>query len=417
MISPGTPKTRRRVEREIWNGLHIRTLGACTIPRFSIASHPRPDRHERDICLACPRKHNSLYGDDPNTHARETREGFAPSTEGAGTAVDDARIGNVLHMHQEHDGESLTTSTPHWREYPIGAVGEGAQSTLRILAPFGVGIVFTFLLVLVVGITYEEDAIFNALLNLGVTYNDWEPISDLLDYATRMSAFPMLLLAYAIGLAAAVAMCIRDIATSKALVKAARSEEPRIAVPSPAQVESVIKKRFNGLWLLSIYTAGALALFAIIMIIVATTEGYSDFSSIGFLTLGVAALFGALVWFMSAVLHPAHHRRRLIICEWWTTEDEKQAWAAARASARGSEKTTSNSTRVERDPRTDRGAKIVKYAGFLFAASIIAIFAIMFVLYPNGSQFHGAGERINLSPGFESLLTIALLVILACATV
>lgn len=57
--------------------------------------------------------------------------------------------------------------------------------------------------------------------------------------------------------------------------------------------------------------------------------------------------------------------------------------------------------------------RIIAYAGLFFNLATNAFFVVLFILYPNGSAFLGAGEHASLTTTFQSSLNVVLIVVVA----
>lgn len=297
-----------------------------------------------------------------------------------------------------------------WKEYPVGFTGENAQMMVRTLTPFGIGIAFTFVLILVIGIAHEQGVFFDIALNLGMRYPDWEPIKMVLESMLRTALLPVLVLAYVSVLAICAAWALRDATISKALVHAARNAASRRAVPSPTQVESVIKKQFTGLSIFTITSAGTALIGGIVGLSVAISGGHPEAVLPSWIVIGVGIAQGAAAWLLEITAHKEHRRRRLIICEYWTTEDEQRAWDAAHTAQNNAAKELTDSARIERNPAVTRGARIVRLAGAAFMLAINLMYAVLFIMYPNATRFD-AGEQVIYPASIQSVLNICLLVV------
>lgn len=217
-----------------------------------------------------------------------------------------SQLGDPDEPHQspsDAGGREESEPRARWKEYPIGATGEAAQATLSIAVPLGIGIVLTFIFDLLMGFLYEEDIIYDVLSNAGMTSADWEPISTAIDYSTRMSLFPILVLAYVVVLGGSICGCVTDIATSRGLVKAIHNGASRREVPPPAQIESVIATRFGALWAVLLWSGIGLAFFGIIALIMAANDNKPIWALYGVLLLATGGVFGLAMRLTETKLH------------------------------------------------------------------------------------------------------------------
>lgn len=92
---------------------------------------------------------------------------------------------------------------------------------MRTLTPFGVSLILTFGVILVLGFVNEERVLGEGLRAAGLSFEASDAITTGLDYLFRTAMIPLLIIGYAAGLGGCVALRARDTPASKALVTAA----------------------------------------------------------------------------------------------------------------------------------------------------------------------------------------------------
>lgn len=306
------------------------------------------------------------------------------------------------------DDETPGTSTTHyWREYPVGFGGELARVFVRTLIPFGVALLLTFALILVIGIVNEENLISEALYGV-LSAEARDAIATGLDYLFRMSMLPLLIVGYLVGLGSCVALCARDVTASTALATAAKSGASRSAVPHPRQVESVIKERFWPIWIFLVISTGCLLLVAILLVIFSLAEGFPEGLLVALGLVVAAAIFGLCFYVVHRELPVKHAARRAIIAAHWTFDHESAAWTAARASEKESVGSTA------RDPRIKRGRRILKRSSAFGGVAVVLLYAVMMITHPyaRGGGNPDAGPRVTYPDAIETMLAAAMWIML-----
>ncbi|GAB3421945.1 hypothetical protein [Flindersiella endophytica] len=212
----------------------------------------------------------------------------------------------------------------HWHEYDVGLVGEVARACAGALVAFLIGLGCAFVLILGVGLLAEE-----ALLG--------DPgVEEAIDHLSRMSVGVLAALASVAWGASAVASYVREVATSKALVRAAARGASRYEVPSPQQVESVTREPAEQLIFFAWATAAVTGLVGVIGLLVmlfdrADSESLLIFSIVtGYALVMLLVGLAARKWFTAA-----HERRKARIAAHWSVEDEGKAWRPAHQASRG----------------------------------------------------------------------------------
>lgn len=206
----------------------------------------------------------------------------------------------------------------HWYEYPIGLVGEVVRASVRTLVPFLCGLGGTFVLVLGVGIMADE----GLLGDPGV--------ANAVD-ALLLQALPLLMVAGVVAWGGyALATCLREVTTSRAIVRATRGGADRHQVPSPEQVEAVTREPGKQLTYFALGTGGPLALIGIIGVGIAfTRDDVIETLTISAVALGWAALMVPVAFYAPKRLIAEQERRQKAIAAHWSTQDEANAWKRA----------------------------------------------------------------------------------------
>ncbi|MFI2489546.1 hypothetical protein ACH47X_21720 [Promicromonospora kroppenstedtii] len=288
---------------------------------------------------------------------------------------------------------------PHWRVYPMNFTGSLVNGAINALAPFLLGTGASFVLLLAVAMVGEE------------ALSGMPAVSGALDQLARAGMLPVLVLALGAGVVTTVLLALREVITSRALVRAAREGAPRTAVPHPSQVDLVTAQPpFLPFLVMSVLVAGIGLLMAVVA---AFTVNGSELPILwGFL---VATGVGGVFVLLALAGRPAHHRRRLEIAAHWTTTDEHAAWRRA-APAR-----PADDHEAELPPdlqRLRRRATWYEYVGIVcFALGFSLMQLWLFVTHPFRSMTdagprveHGAGVEVVLVAGvwvFAALMVVA----------
>jgi hypothetical protein len=203
----------------------------------------------------------------------------------------------------------------HWHEYPVGLGGEVARACGRALIAFLIGLASAFALIMIGGILAEEHL-----------FND-PGLEHAIDDLARMSAGTLMVFALIAWAAFALAVFLRELTTSRALVRAAARGASRYEVPSPEQVVSITREPATQLTIYGWGNAAAAGLLGIIGLGVAIAEGDSSEDVLLFwLLIGYAALMALLGFAGPKWLTPAHERRQALIAANWSSSDEAAAW-------------------------------------------------------------------------------------------
>ncbi|UFU07400.1 hypothetical protein [Ruania halotolerans] len=298
------------------------------------------------------------------------------------------------------------TSSHHWHEYEVGLVGDVARDVNRTLSPLALGLLAAFALVLAAGLAEEEGLVFDLAYDLGMGGQASSALADAVGFVARMSLGVLLVLGYLVGFCICLSLSLRDLATSRALVRAARGGAPRDAVPNPMQVESVVNDSVGALRAFLYLTVAVAGLVALTLGGYALVEGWGE----GMLVALVCALCTITVIgvlrHISRVVVPDHQRRRREIAAHWTTADEEAAWARANGVA-GPHHSRKNSS-TGRDVRVRIGSVITVVAGIGTGAAYLLLNGLIIITHPHAQRWSGgdAGPRVQLDPAAERLVDI-----------
>ncbi|MFG3343090.1 hypothetical protein [Glycomyces sp. NPDC048151] len=239
-----------------------------------------------------------------------------------------------------------------WREYPVGVVGEVVGACARSLMAVLVGLAGAFALILGGGILAEENLLGDPGLETAV------------DHLMRISVGFLMVFALGVALIWAVVGSLREVAVSRALVRAAARGASRLAVPSPDQVASVINPPASRLAFFgwgNAVLAGVLGVVGFFVVLVdSSREGWViTLSSIGY-----ALVMSLLGYACQQWLPRPHAKRRALIAAHWSAQDEARAWKRAKARG-GAEPLVSGSP---------------KAAAFIYVAGLICVLGFVALL-------------------------------------
>lgn len=273
---------------------------------------------------------------------------------------------------------------PHWRVYPVGAVGEFVNATINALFPFLLGTGAAFLLILASGLVAEEDLL------------DDPGMEAALDQLARAAAMPMLFLALGTGVLTTILLALREVITSRAIARAAAQGAPRTAVPHPSQVDLVATERpFFAFFIAFAILAGVGLLFAVIAVFtVNDSEMYILWGSLA------VAVVAALFVLLALAGRPAHRRRRLAIAAHWSTADERAAWKRAAPAAAGDDE-------PGLPPELQRKKRMAARFDYLALVCFALGFALMqvwlLITHPYRTK-NEAGPRVEYGDSVEMVL-------------
>lgn len=269
----------------------------------------------------------------------------------------------------------------------MGPAGEFVNAAINALLPFLIGIGAAFVLCLAVAFVGDEGLI------------DVPGARAALDQFARAAMVPVLVLAPGVGVLTTILFALREVVTSRAIVRAAASGAAKTAVPHPSQVDLVAADPpFFGFFLISACLAGTGLLFTVVA---AFSVNSSEMGILwGSLAgTGVAALFVLL----ALAGRPAHRRRRLAIAAHWTTADEGAAWRRAKSATPPQDDDGEPGLPPELQ-RKERRATWCQYAGTVcFAVGFALLELWLLITHPHRSM-SDAGPRVEHGAGVEVVL-------------
>lgn len=208
--------------------------------------------------------------------------------------------------------------TWRWHEYPVGLGGEIARAAAHALIALLIGLAFAFGVILIGGILAEERLF------------DDPGLENAIDDLARMSLGNLMVFAIITWFAFALAAFLRELTTSRALVKAAARGASRHEVPAPEQVASVTAEPATQLTVFGWCNAALAGIIGIVGLgILVFDGGSSDEVLLVSLFIGYTALMTLLALAGPKFLTPAHERRQALIAANWSSSDEAAAWKRA----------------------------------------------------------------------------------------
>lgn len=242
----------------------------------------------------------------------------------------------------------------HWHEYRIGPAGEAAHACARSLTAFLVGLGGSFALILGAGILAEENLLGDPGLERAV------------DHLMRLSVGLVMVFVLVAAFLATLASYLREVSTSKALVKAAERRVSTRAVPAPDQVQSVINEPALALKYFGWANALLAGVMGVVGLIVVLIDSSAEGWMITLVSLGYTGVMGLLGYACHRWLPRSHERRRVRIAAHWRAEDEARAWK--RAKSGGAEPLSWGFA---------KGEGLVYFAGMLCVLGFLALQASM----------------------------------------
>lgn len=282
----------------------------------------------------------------------------------------------------DHDQE------PYWKEYPIGWVGEALRTVSGVFVGLLIGLCVTFALIIAIGLIVE---------------NSSGPLASMYDQLARASAIPLLIVAPAVAVLWALSGDVADIATIRAIRRAAERGAPVQAVPHPYQVRVVVEPPLTRVFAVLFFVLVMAGLGVITMVVVPIAEGHvEDFVPIGLigsLVVGAGAVAGLYGW---RAYRRGHKARNAPIARHWHQDMEARAWRRARSASGGRAETragkSDTSDRDADDGRRERAAapgtrRLRRIAGGLDGTAMVVLSLSFLVLIP------ALGLRCSAVPG------------------
>ena len=287
----------------------------------------------------------------------------------------------------DHDQE------PYWEEYPIGGVGEVLRTVSGVLIGLLIGLGVTFVLIIGVGLVVESSS---------------GPLADMFDQLARASMVPLLTVTPTAAVLWALSGDIADVATIRAIRRAAERGAPVQAVPHPYQVRVVVEPPLSRLFGVLFFVLVMAGLGVVTMVVMPFTEGHiDDYVPIGFaisLVVGIAAVAGLLG---QRAYRRGHTARNAVIATHWHQDMEARAWRRARGvsggrSPRRRRKNDAGGEGADNggadDGRRERAAapgsrRLRRIAGGLDGAALVLLSLSFLILLP------ALGLRCSAVPG------------------
>ena len=218
-------------------------------------------------------------------------------------------------------GSGDRAEEPYWEEYPIGVVGEALRTVSGVLVGLLIGLGVTFALIIAIGITVENTS--------GL-------LASMFDQLARASAAPLLIVTPAAAVLWAVSGDVADLATVRALRRAAERGAPVQAVPHPYQVRVVVEPPLTRVFGVLFFVLVMAGLGVLTMVVMPFTEGHIDdyvpIGLLGSLVVGAAAVAGL---YGRRAYRDGHKTRNAVIAEHWHQDMEARAWRRAKSGSRG----------------------------------------------------------------------------------
>lgn len=274
-----------------------------------------------------------------------------------------------------HPGNGDHDEEPYWEEYPIGAAGESLRTVSGVLVGLLIGLGVTFALIIAIGIVVE---------------NSSGTLADMFDQLARASALPLLTVTPAAAVLWALSGDVADLATIRAIRRAAERGAPVRAVPHPSQVRVVVDPPLSRVFGVLFFVLVMAALGVVTMVVMPFTEGHVDdyvpIGLIGSLVVGAGAAAGMVG---RRAYRRGHRARNASIARHWHQDMEARAWRRARG-ASGGRGADDGGREHATAPRTRRLRRI---AGGLDGAAMVVLSLSFLVLFP------ALGLRCSAVPG------------------
>lgn len=224
---------------------------------------------------------------------------------------------------------------PYWEEYPIGWVGESLRTVSGVLVGLLIGLGVTFALIIAIGLIVEGSS---------------GAIGDMFDQLARASMIPLLMVAPAAAVLWAISGDVADLATVRAIRRAAERGAPVQAVPHPYQVRVVVEPPLSRVFGVLFFVLVMAGLGVVVMVAMPFTEGrieaYVPIGLIGSLIVGAGAVAGMRG---RKAYRDGHTARAAPIARHWHQDMEARAWRRARSGSSG--RASKNPRRSPGEPR------------------------------------------------------------------
>lgn len=218
-----------------------------------------------------------------------------------------------------------------WHEYPVSRRGELALAAGSTIAPFGIGLAAALALVFAFVLPGEEGLLRIALIGAGVDPDAARTAVKGVDFVGRVGVGMLAAAAALAGIAALLAREIADEATGRALLAAAEAGAPRRLVPAPQQVERVVRRGSSALEHAMRVIGWTCIGIAVLIILVAISEGFDDALIVALIGFGLGAALLAGFRHRRRIREPQRRERQRRIAAHWRPGDEAAAWEHARS--------------------------------------------------------------------------------------
>lgn len=277
-------------------------------------------------------------------------------------------------------GSADRDEEPYWEEYPIGAVGELLRTVSGVLVGMLIGLGVTFALIIAIGLIVE---------------NSSGEVASMYDQLARASAVPLLIVTPSAAVLWAISGDVADLATVRAIRRAAQHGAPVRAVPHPYQVRVVVEPPLTRVFGVLFFVLVMAGLGVVTMVVMPFTEGHvDDYVPIGLLGSLVVGAGAAAGMYGRKVYREGHTARAAPIAKHWHQDMEARAWRRARQGSDGRAATGRSTGSGPREgaaaPRTRRMRKV---AGILDGAAMVIVSLSFLVLLP------ALGLRCSAVPG------------------
>lgn len=278
----------------------------------------------------------------------------------------------------------------HWREYPLGPLGEAVSALTGVLIALAVGSGAVSALILVFAILADQAG---AVSIPGTQH--------LIDLTARVSIGVSFAVLPVIALAATFAWGVRDTLTSAAVLRAARGGASTSAVPTPYQARAVAGPPFTEfLWGAGIAVGTGGLIWVIAMIATVAEPAAGAWVVLSVIGAGLGLLVVLIVGVLR-VIRPWHARRRDQIAAHWSHDHGTAAWTAA-ASASPEPRRRGLGTS---DARSGPGAGLFTTGAVAAMVAVSALGIAATFTHPDHVYFV-AGEPADLGSRSEAFVTV-----------
>ncbi|UVY84078.1 hypothetical protein NLU66_00340 [Brachybacterium sp. NBEC-018] len=185
-------------------------------------------------------------------------------------------------------GSGGRAEEPYWEEYPIGVVGELLRTVSGVLVGLLIGLGVTLALIIGIGLIVESSS---------------GEVASMYDQLARASMLPLLIVTPSAAVLWAISGDVADLATVRAIRRAAERGAPVEAVPHPYQVRVVVEPPLTRVFGVLFFVLVTACLGVVTMVIMPFTEGHvDDYVPIGLLgslvvgALAAAGMYGRKVY-------------------------------------------------------------------------------------------------------------------------